>query len=283
VEEFDIPLSSGRLHAVRLGAGARLVLCVPGLSANLRCFDVIGARLADDGFHVVALDLRGRGRSETTPPGTYGWPAHAADVAEVAQRLGAGSLHLVGWSMGAFVALQLASMEPQLLQKVVLVDACGATSEPANALIRSAIDRLGVVHPSVREYMGLVRQLGIIAPWNPLWERYFMYELEPVGGGVKARTSREAVTEDFEFGISHDPRRLWPGLTMPVLLVRAARPLVPRGPFIVTKADRDAFAECVPTAEVVEIDANHYGVATDTRTADAILEFLEGRLPRGGR
>jgi 3-oxoadipate enol-lactonase len=282
VEAFDLHLSSGRVHAARVGGPGPPVLCLPGLSANLRSFDVIGGRLADEGFHVVTLDLRGRGRSETTPPGTYGWPAHAADTAEVAQRLGVGSMHLVGWSMGAFVAMQLAGIDPQLLRKVVLIDACGVTSKQAEALIQAVIERLGVVHPSVQQYLALVRQTGAITPWDPLWERYFEYELEPVEGGVRARTSRAAVAEDFAYGASHDPRRLWPGLTMPALLVRAARPVVPGGPFIVSDEDRDAFAQRVPGATVVEVDANHYGVVTHARTADAILAFLEDPLPRGG-
>ncbi len=282
VEEFDLRLSSGRVHAVRRGGRGPLVVCLPGLSANLRSFDFIAGRLAEEGFHVVVLDLRGRGRSETTPPGTYGWPAHAADAAEVADKLGAGSVHLVGWSMGAYVAMQLASLQPHLLAKVVLIDACGATGEPANALIRTVIERLGVVYPSFQQYLELIKQMGTITPWDPLWERYFEYELEPVAGGVRARTRREAVTEDFEYGTSQDPRQLWPGLTMPVLLVRAAQPLVPGGPFIVSQEDRAAFAQSVPAATVVEVDANHYGVATHPRTAEAILEFLEGELPRRG-
>jgi pimeloyl-ACP methyl ester carboxylesterase len=263
------------VHAARRGGRGPLVVCLPGLSASRRSFDFIGSQLADNGFQVVMLDLRGRGRSETTPPGTYGWPAHAVDAAEVAGRLGADSIHLVGWSMGAYVAMQLANMEPDLLAKVVLIDACAATGDPANALIRSVIERLGVVHPSFRQYLELVKHIGTITPWDRWWERYFEYELEPVEGGVRARTSREAVTEDFDYGTCQDPRQLWPGLSMPVLLVRATQPLVPGGPFIVCEADRDAFAQSVPEATVVEVDANHYGVATHPRTAEAIREFLE--------
>ncbi len=282
-EEFDLNLSSGRVHATRSGGQGPLVVCFPGLSANLRSFDFIGDALAKEGFHVVTVDPRGRGRSEPTPPGTYGWPAHAADVAEVADRLGADSMHLVGWSMGAYVAMQLASMKPHLLDKVVLIDACGTTGESANALIRPVIERLGVIYPSLHQYLQLIKQMGTIVPWDPLWERYFAYELEPVEGGVRARTSRGAVTEDFEYGTSHDPRRLWPALSMPVLLVRAARPLLPGGPFIVGADDRDAFAQSVPEAKVVEVDANHYGVVTHPRTAKAIQGFLESEIPGGGR
>jgi pimeloyl-ACP methyl ester carboxylesterase len=281
-EEFNLQLSSGQVHAARGGGHGPLVVCLPGLSANLRGFDVIGGALVEAGFQVVMVDLRGRGRSESTPPGTYGWPAHASDVAEVAAKLGVGSIHLLGWSMGAYVAMQLASMKPRLVDKVVLIDACGATGEPANALIRTVIERLGVTHPSSHQYLQLIKQMGTIVPWDPLWKRYFDYELEPVAGGVRARTSRAAVTEDFEYGTSHDPRRLWPALSMPVLLVRAAQPLVPGGPFIVAEDDRDAFAQSVPEAQVVEVAANHYGVVTHPRTAEAIREFLETEHPGGG-
>ena len=276
-EEFDLHLSSGRVHAARCGGGGPLVVCLPGLSGNLHSFDFFGGALAEDGFEVVMVDPRGRGGSESTPPGTYGWPAHATDAAEVADRLGADSIHLIGWSMGAYVAMQLASMKPQLLDKVVLIDACGAPGASANALIRTMIERLGVIYPSCDHYLRLIKQMGTVIPWDSLWERYFAYELVPVEGGVRARTNRRAVLEDAEYGASHDPRRLWPALTMPVLLVRAVRPLVPGGPFIVDEDVRDAFAQSLPEAKVMEVDANHYGVITHPRTAKAIQEFLGGR------
>ena len=280
--ELDFHLPSGRLHARRSGSRGPVVLCLPGLSANLRSFDVIGDRLVEEGFRVVALDLRGRGRSEVTPPGTYGWPAHAADVAGIVRRLDAGPVHVVGWSMGAFVAMHLAAGDPGLLRRVVLLDACGTLSQPAEALIRSAVQRLGVVHPSRHRYVELVRRIGTVTPWDRLWDRYFDYELEPVEGGVRARTSRAAVEEDFDYGTGHDARRLWPALTMPTLLVRAARPLLPDGPFIVSEEDRDAFAGALPAARVAEVDANHYGVVTHPETAGAIVAFLDGGGPEGG-
>src|SRR4051794_24552678 len=54
-------------------ATATPVLCAPGLSANARSFDLIAATLAESGHPVVAFDLRGRGLSPATAPGTHGW------------------------------------------------------------------------------------------------------------------------------------------------------------------------------------------------------------------
>lgn len=275
-EEFDLELPSGRLHAARAGGDGPVVLCLPGLSANLRGFDLVAGHLATLGFRVVAVDLRGRGRSEETGPGTYGWPAHAADAAAIGKALGSRPVAVVGWSMGAYVALQLAALEPDLLSRVVLIDACGPASPEAEGLIRLALDRLGAVYPSLERYIELIRTVGVFTPWDALWERYFAYELEAVEGGVRARTSRAAVLEDFEYGSTHDPRELWPALPVPSLLVRASRPLVPGGPFIVTEADRDAFAQSVPRSIVVEVDANHYSVVTNPAAIEATGGFLQG-------
>src|SRR3954463_10368253 len=94
---FDLHLSSGSLHGVRLGpAGGIPVVCIPGLSANSRSFDAIASTLAGRGRHVVAFALRGRGFSPPTGAGTYGWRRHAEDVLEAVRLLGFDSIDLAG-------------------------------------------------------------------------------------------------------------------------------------------------------------------------------------------
>ncbi|HEV2283759.1 MAG TPA: alpha/beta fold hydrolase [bacterium] len=279
---IDIDTPGGRLRAELTGPpDGRLVVCLPGLTANLRGFDEIGRRLAAAGFRVAALDLRGRGQSDVTPPGTYGWPAHARDVSAAATALGRERYSVVGWSMGAFVAMQLAALAPGRLDRLVFVDACSPPAPGVLTLIRLAVERLGAVYPSADEYVARMRALPTIERWSEFWERYFRYELVPADGGVRARTSREAVLEDLAYGDAHDPRDLWPALTMPALLLRAARPLVPGGPFLVTAADAGELTRRVPGVEAVEIDANHYGIAAVPEAAEAAARFLAPD-PAGG-
>jgi len=275
--EIDLRVGGGRLHAIERGpAAGDVVLCLPGLTANARGFDLICDRLAADGRRAVALDLRGRGRSDVTPAGSYGWNAHARDVLDVVATLGAQHVGVIGWSMGAFVAMQAARLAPGRITRLVLLDACGRPPADAMPLIRRAVGRLGASYASAEEYLARLRALGTITPWHPLWDDYFRYELVPAPDGVCARTSAEAVVEDLAYGDAHDPRALWPALDMPVLLLRAARPLVPDGPWIVPPEDRDAFARDVPSADVAEIDANHYGIVTHPATPDAIALFFGG-------
>ncbi len=281
-EEFDLALPSGRLHAKRYGAGgAPLVIGIPGLSANLVSFDFTGERIAGPDLQLVALDLRGRGLSEVTPPGTYGWPSHARDVFAVADALGVDRFSVIGHSMGAAVALVCAREQPERLEKVVLVDVVGAPDLRSAGPIAAAVARLGAVYPSVEQYLELVKGIGSVRPWSDYWERYFRYELKEVEGGVTARSNAQAVMEDSAFGagaLAFDEDasiyRLWKHLTMPVLLLRATQEILPGFGHLVTERDAQRFKAEVPLARVVEVDANHYGIATAEESVHAIAEFL---------
>lgn len=272
---LDLHLDSGTVHAEsRGGEGGALAICVPGLSANLRGFDFIAERIAGPTRRVVALDLRGRGQSQVTGPGTYGWISHARDVLGVADALGAASFDVIGQSMGAIVAMEVARLAPERLRSVVLIDACGVPDPATGPLIRAAVERLGTVYPSLEAYLGLVQRIGTIRPWSDYWERYFEYELVSVAGGVRARSDRDAVLEDTTYGEEHDPQVLWRYLTMPVLLLRATQELMDGIGFVVPPAERDAFMAQVPSAGLVEVDANHYGINTHRESSQAIAAFL---------
>lgn len=280
-EELELSIASGRIHAERSGrTGAPLTIAIPGLSANLRSFDFIGERIAGPERQFVAIDLRGRGRSEVTAAGTYGWAAHATDVIAVADAVGARTFSVLGQSMGAAIAMEIARMAPDRLTHAVLIDACGTPDATTGPLIMAAVERLGAVYPSTEAYVALVQKLGTIRPWSPYWERYFQYELIAAPGGVRARSDKTAVLEDGMYGATHDPHQLWRYLTMPVLLLRATQPLMEGAGFIVPAADRDAFARDVPTAQIVEVDANHYGINTHADSAAAIAAFLARPAPR---
>lgn len=226
---------------------------------------------------MVALDLRGRGLSQVTPPGTYGWPAHARDVLDAASKLGHERFSIVGWSMGAGVAMFAAQMAPERLERVVLIDVVSPVAATAAELIRLAVSRLGQVYPSLEEYIATVRQVGLIEPWDEMWDRYYAYEMRPVEGGVVARTSRAAIEEDMAFAEQVDLHALWPNLTMPTLLLRARRPLLPgTEAHLIEPAWLERFRAEVPAARVVEVDANHYTIGTHPDTLAAIRDFFAG-------
>jgi pimeloyl-ACP methyl ester carboxylesterase len=270
-----LKLRSGEVACEISGSNAgHLVIGIPGLSANLRSFDVIYETLDGGRHRKVAFDPRGRGHSEKTGPGTYGWPSHARDVIEIADQLGADTFDVIGWSMGSWIAMVVAQMAPDRVRRVVLVDAAGLPEESIKVPVYAGLDRLATIFPSREAFMTLAKNLPHYHPWPP-WERLFDYELVDVEGGVSFRTQRAAPWEDEQYRLAQDPYQLWAALTMPVLLVRAAEEIPPNFGVLITKAEYARFLGEVPSAQGVEIEANHYTVGMAPAAARAIAGFLD--------
>jgi pimeloyl-ACP methyl ester carboxylesterase len=240
---LNLDVECGTLHARRFGSPwGRLAVGIPGLGTSSRSFDFLGERLGGRERQLVALDLRGRGASSRTPPGTYGWRRHAADVLAAAAMLQGPPCDLVGHSMGAFVAMQAVVRAPHRVRRVVLIDGVGVPDALALMVLFAG-------------------------------DRWSSWPLRASEVGVE-RADRWAVLEDTAHAATRRPRALWDALAIPVLLVRATRPLTRAGGFVVTDAERAAFVRAVPHAEVVEVDADHLGVMTHPDCAAAIRRFV---------
>ena len=96
-----------RLAFTRRGAGAPLIL-LHGLGSSRQAWDPVIPALAQ-GFDVVAVDLPGFGESRTLSPQLEPQPsALAAAVDGLLVDLGIEAPHIVGNSLGGWVALELA-------------------------------------------------------------------------------------------------------------------------------------------------------------------------------
>jgi 3-oxoadipate enol-lactonase len=241
-EELDITVRSHRLHAQRFGSpSAPLVIGVHGLTGDLHQLDGIGESVGDDEVQLVAVDLRGRGRSAPTGPGTYGWENHALDLFAVADSLGFRRFGLIGLSMGGSIAMKAAELDGPRLTAVVLLDVAGRVDPGVGPVIESIIGHLDENDGSL--------------------------------------TDAAAVEEDRRYTLAQDPYARWRYLTMPTLLLRATQELAPGAGYVVPAEDRDRFRREVPGSLVTEVDASHRTINTHPDAARAISEFLAGREP----
>jgi 3-oxoadipate enol-lactonase len=257
--------------AIRSGV---FILCVHGLSANCRSFDRFVPILAEAGHHVVTMDLRGRGRSEITQVGSYGWDSHVRDLLEIAEHYGADSFDVIGHSMGGFIGMSLAAEFPRRCSRLVLLDALGVPEPSALVPIMKSISRLGRTYPSAAAVMATMQAVGTIAPWDAFWDNYFAWELEPVDDTVRIRTDLAAVSEDSAYGSTHDVYGLWPRPRCPVLLVRASRPMAPGGGLVVSRSDAERFAAEARDATVLDVDADHYSLLISPPAISAVERFI---------
>jgi pimeloyl-ACP methyl ester carboxylesterase len=99
------------LAFARTGAGPPLLL-LHGLGLSRRSWEPVLPALAED-FDVIAVDLPGFGGSPPVPAGIEPAPAVlAAVVAGLLDELGLPAPHVVGNSLGGWVALELARLRP---------------------------------------------------------------------------------------------------------------------------------------------------------------------------
>ena len=106
------------------------VVCIPGLTRNSRDFARVATELAKD-RQVVALDLRGRGRSGWDETGdSYRVDVYASDVLTVLDALGIMRACLFGESLGGIVSMRIAALARARLAGVVMSD-IGPDLDPA--------------------------------------------------------------------------------------------------------------------------------------------------------
>ena len=264
--EFDLDLTSGRVHAQRFGdADAPLVLAVHGLSANMHGFDFLAPILvADGGRQVVAVDLRGRGGSQSTAPGTYGLESHARDMFEVATLLGHDGFDWVGWSLGALIGIVAAKLEPQRIRRLGLIDHAGRSDDGAVAAVLAGLNRLDLDLAADDEYVTRVEAISPIRPFTDFWRRFYAYEFR--------RTSKAACLEDGRDAAGQDWPQAWRHLTMPVALVRCVQPL--NGGLVVPDDVAADIASTVPTLTVTDVGADHFTVMTHEPAAEALRALV---------
>ncbi len=102
------------------------VICLPGLSRNSRDFHGFARAVSNDRKRprrVIAIDYRGRGRSDWDPdPSRYQLAVEAGDVVDICSALGIEAAIFVGTSRGGLILHLLPGMAPGLSRANILND-----------------------------------------------------------------------------------------------------------------------------------------------------------------
>ncbi|MBE7218975.1 MAG: alpha/beta hydrolase [Caulobacteraceae bacterium] len=256
---------------------ARLpVICLHGLTRNARDFEEVAPRLAASGRRVLALDVRGRGRSARDPqPMNYVVPTYATDVAALAAQAGIARAVFVGTSMGGLITMALATAAPMLVAAAVLNDIgpeIGATGLarigryaggdapvadwPAAAAYARAINAAAFPHYGDAEWDAFARRLFNDAQGRPVLD-YDPAIAEPM------RAAQGQPTPDlwplFDTLAKHRPLLLVRGETSDILEAQVAERMVER-------ADRLRL--------VTLPGVGHAPMLTEPEAMDALLTFL---------
>ena len=197
-----------RLHYVEWGDPDRhTVVLVHGNRDQCRSWDFFAAALfarQPFSYHVAALDLRGHGDSDWSPPGqAYQHADFLRDVAELLRHLKKDSATFIGHSLGASIALLFAGCFPEKVKRLVLIEALGPyarSDEDVPKLLARWLEDDGTTMEERMVYPALEEAAGAIEKRFP--------SIPPAARGHMARYGTKAAEQGFIW--KHDPRMRFP-------------------------------------------------------------------------
>ncbi|MFF8936077.1 alpha/beta fold hydrolase [Streptomyces paradoxus] len=220
------------------------------------------------GYETITFDNRGIAGSDA-PPGMYTLDELVADTAGLMEALGLGPCRVVGTSMGAMIAQELALGRPDLVRSAVLI----STRARSDALRRaqSAADRAlresGLTLPASYEALRTVLEMMSPATLNDeAAVRTWLEIFELSGGSAKAAAGQDGVSESLG-----DRRDALQGVTVPCRVISFSDDLI-CPPHLAGEV-----ADAIPGCDLVEISqCGHLGYLERPDAVNAaIVEFLD--------
>lgn len=223
-----MPPVSGSLHVRELapGRGAGTVLLLHGVTDSGEAWGGAVRRWAPRGWRLVAVDMRGHGRSPrwdgedlARRPGTVMTEDVLAVLDPLAEQATGGRVALVGHSMGAAVAVAAAARRPDRVAGVVAEDPPWPVPPiTAPDPVRARAYLAGHREDLALGFAGRIARKQRETPWWPA------EELEPLSRAVDDTDERLLATGDIV------PPEPWPDLLattsqagVPVLVVTGTR------------------------------------------------------------
>jgi pimeloyl-ACP methyl ester carboxylesterase len=247
------------------------VLMLHGGGQNRFSWKNTGQILADEGFHVVALDSRGHGDSDRAPGANYTVDALCEDTLRVIDQIGR-PVMLIGASMGGMTGILVADTAgPQKVTKLVLVDVVPRYEKDGSARIRD------FMFSHVHGFESLEEAADAVAAYLP--HRTKPRSPEGLKKNLRRRDGRWYWHWDPKFLTApmDDPfvrveklERAAIDLTIPILLIRGKLSDV-----VSEQGVRD-FMEKVPKAEFVELSEAGHTAAGDDNDAfsEVVVQFV---------
>lgn len=259
----------GPVSAVRWGSTdpARVVF-LHGGGQNAHTWDTVILGL---GVPALAIDLPGHGRSAWREDGDYGPKLNAEAIAPMVRELAPDADLVVGMSLGGLTALRLATIAPDLVRKLVLVDVTPSAPERHEQMTQAQMGTVALVQGD-RTFPSFAAMLDVTVAAAPHRDR------ESLRRGVFHNSKQ---LDDGNWTWRYDTFRkgdgfegLWddvPTLVQPTTLVRGANS------FFVNDEDADEFARTAPGFQQVIVvpDAGHSVQGDQPR---ALVEILRGVL-----
>lgn len=212
------------------GTDARTpVICLHGLTRNSRDFEIVAPHIAAAGHDVIAVDTRGRGKSDYDPnPDNYNPGVYVQDVIGVLDKAGWDEAIFIGTSMGGLMTMIHATLQPDRIKAAVIND-IGPVIDPKG--LKRIQGYVGGAGPfkSWDEAADAVRTINGVAFPNEtgqdFWIAFAKRVCRETGGGEIVFDYDKNISKPVQDGQAAPPD-MWPVFdalaVKPLLLIRGA-------------------------------------------------------------
>ena len=263
-----------RLHYLDFGNPAKPSLfCIHGLSGNAHAFDGLAPHLAD-AYHVMSLDVRGRGDSEWGPPGDYLHTAYVSDLALALEALHIDRVTLIGTSMGGIISMMYAGGWPERVERLVIND-IGPEIDPVGAAriasyVGEAPERFKDLGEVVKYYKENYPQMAKLA--DSVVADQVKWSVKPAADGGLAWKMDPNVRRPLRGGTAQQRFDLWvpyARIACPTLIIRGA------DSDILDRLTANRMCKVLKRAKVVEVPGvGHAPSLMEPESLAAIKEFF---------
>ena len=172
-----------------------LVLCLHGILEQGAAWSEVAIRLAQKGYRVIAPDLRGHGRSDRVGKGgSYNLIDFLGDIDAIVENLAGKAFILVGHSLGSVLGAVFATIRPQRIRNIVLVETILPTQnedEDPTTTLENQLNTMATPpeHPVFPDVKTAAERLRKATPAISLSLAMLLAEriTEPCKGGVRWR------------------------------------------------------------------------------------------------
>lgn len=138
---------------VGVGAGAVPLVLLQHFRGNLDNWDPALVDALGAGRPVIAFDNRGVGATTGETPGTVA--EMARDALAFLDALGLGQVDVLGFSLGSFVAQEIALTRPDAVRRLVLASSAPQGAAGMHGWARDVIDAVGAPEPNPQGVLGV--------------------------------------------------------------------------------------------------------------------------------
>jgi pimeloyl-ACP methyl ester carboxylesterase len=204
--------------------GKPTLIMMHGITANAHAFDGLVKHGLNDHFHLVSVDLRGRGQSDK-PAFGYAMADHARDIMGLLDHLGIEKATLCGHSFGGLLSAYLAANFPERVAGLILLDAAAELNPLASKMLTPVFSRLGNTYPSFEAFLDLMRNAPQNTFWEDVMESYYAADVHTNRDGTVSTNSNLANIMAVAMGVvSVSWSYIFDKVQQPAILINATDP-----------------------------------------------------------